>query len=116
MSMVNGGESQVSILPGLDTKRKAWSVSANLAPASTPLRISEEELQRLELDLSTVFGSAMKRVLVVNDSYGTKTMREAVLDEFNRINRYFEGRMKALRETCQDTTISENGSNGVPPV
>lgn len=39
----------------------------------------------IEFEIS--IDAAMKRLLAANDSYGTKVMREAILDELNKLRR-----------------------------
>ena len=54
-----------------------------------------------------VLGSAMKRLLVANDMYGSKTLREAILDEINKVIRYqheeFERVRQAERESLAES-------------
>ena len=54
-----------------------------------------------------VLGSAMKRLLVANDMYGSKTLREAILDEINKVIRYqheeFERVRQAERESLTES-------------
>lgn len=67
------------------------------------------------MDFNAAIGSAMKRTLMVNDSYGhSKVMREAVLDEFNGLMRYLDERLERLRDECLPTIVSLSTSEIKP--
>jgi hypothetical protein len=65
----------------------------------------------LQVIFELVLGSAMKRLLVINDQHGTKVMREALLDEFNRIIRFQREQFNRVRATAAGVgTEGEPGS------
>lgn len=43
----------------------------------------------------------MKRLLVINDQHGDRVMREAVLDEFNKLIRYFQEEFARVRQVAE---------------
>ena len=56
---------------------------------SKPRAISEAELQ-----INNRFSYALARLLQVNDAYGCRVMREAILDEVNGLARFVKGLMR----------------------
>lgn len=56
---------------------------------SRPRAISEAELQ-----INNRFSYALARLLQVNDAYGCRVMREAILDEVNGLARFVKGLMR----------------------
>jgi len=50
-----------------------------------------------------LLGSAMKRMLVGNDNWGNPTMRNIILDESNKVNRFFNHRLDQLCNTLQSS-------------
>ena len=39
-------------------------------------------------EINLAIGSTMKRLLVLNDMHGSRTMREGILDDCNKLNRF----------------------------
>jgi len=72
---------------------------------SAPQAIDAEEYQKSSNAIRQAVGSAMKRMLAVNDMYGSKAMRESVLAEMNNLNRYVATENDRL---CLLATLPEN--------
>ena len=42
----------------------------------------------MRVEINLAIGSTMKRLLVLNDMHGSRVMREGVLDDLNKLNRF----------------------------
>lgn len=54
--------------------------------------------------INDAFSGAMGRILAVNDIYGTRVMRETVLDETNNLRRFVLGMARQLLDGYTDTS------------
>ncbi len=57
------------------------------------------------MEINLAWGSAMKRMLVGNDNWGSTAMREIILDEMNRLNRFYNRELDRLCFTTGSTPI-----------
>lgn len=69
--------------------------------STTPPQPSDVQATSLQAKFELVTGSTMKRLLVINDQHGDRVMREAVLDEFNKLIRYFQEEFARVRQVAE---------------
>lgn len=73
---------------------------AGYIPLSDRLGVPRPLAERI----NDAFNGAMGRILAVNDIYGTRVMRETVLDETNSLRRFVLGMARQLLNGYTDTS------------
>ena len=53
-------------------------------------RRQDPPVTELELEINTAFATAIAKLLSVNDAYGDRVLRTAILDELNGLCRYIK--------------------------
>jgi hypothetical protein len=84
------------VIPG-NSKLESAGVS------TSPQLYTDAQVIELEGMFELVLGSAMKRLLVSNDMYGSKILQKAILDEINKVQRYQREAFERVRATARNT-------------
>lgn len=71
------------------------SPSNGTLPTSSP-DVARADLEAFRVQFGMIIGTTMVALLKVNDSFGTNTMRAAILDSLNNLNRKFEELSRAV--------------------